>query len=319
MSKKKKMIIGSAAAAVVVIGIVVTLLLVFNKDEAYRVIKVLELDGSAVVERENIGELQAYTGMTLQSGDKVSVASNSMVVLQMDDDKYAYIEENSVLSMVAEGTARDSKTTIQLEKGAITCHVDGKLNGNSSYEVHTQNSVMAVRGTVFRVAFYGEEQLSDDFINDADGVVQVSVYDGEVMVTLKNPDGSMGEGKSIYAGEQAGIGNDSSSSFFLNDVDLEKLPAPESKRQVWEALQAIVNKGEKISASQEELDKILEELNGQTVYKVYYYANGQLFAIQEVNSGQTATQPDLSPSASGRWNIDFSKTIMQDTNVYWEQ
>lgn len=317
MSKKKKIIIGGVVAAVAVIGIVVTLLLVFNKEEAYRVIKVLELDGTAVVERENIGELQAYAGMSLQSGDKISVNSNSMLILQMDDDKYAYVEENSVLAMVAEGTSRDSKTIIQLERGAITCHVDSKLNSSSSYEVHTQNSVMAVRGTVFRVSVCGSEQLTSELASDTEVAVQVSVYEGEVLVTLKHPDGTLGDGQRVFAGEQIGVGNDSTNSFFLTDMELDELPIPEEKRQVLKALQAIIDKDDNLSITQEELDQLLEDLNARTVYHVYFYANGQLFGVQEVKAGQVPIQPSLSPTESGSWNIDFSKPIIDETNVYW--
>ena len=135
MTGKKKLIIGGSAAVAVIAIVVVALLMIFNKEEAYRVIKVLEIDGTASVERENVGDLQVYSGMALQSGDKISVASNSMLVLQMDDDKYAYVEQNSILTMVAEGTSRDSKTIIQLDMGAITCQLENKLSVSSSYEV----------------------------------------------------------------------------------------------------------------------------------------------------------------------------------------
>ena len=147
---KKKWIAGGGILAFLVIATVIVLV-VINQKDAYRVIKILQLEGTAAVERESIGLLDAYEGMTLQSGDKISVGANSYLVLQMDEDKYAYVEQNSVLNMVAEGNSRNSKTTIHLECGAITCQVENKLNENSSYEIHTQNSVMAIRGTVLRV------------------------------------------------------------------------------------------------------------------------------------------------------------------------
>lgn len=317
MSKKKKIIIGSAAAAVVVIGIVVALLMIFNKEDAYRVIKVLEIDGASVVEREDVGEIQAYAGMALQSGDKISVQSNSTIILQLDDDKYAYVEENSVLHMVAEGTSRDSKTRIQLEQGALTCHVDSKLNSNSSYEVHTQNSVMAVRGTVFRVEICSNQWILSEMNDDTQAAVQISVYDGEVSVTLKHPDGTLGESHSVLAGEKAGVGNNTTDSFFLTEEELNKLPVPEESRQVLLSLQSILQKGEKLSVTQEDLDALLEELNNRAVYEVYFYANGELFGIQEVANGQTPVQPGLSPSPNGRWDVDFSKPITGNTEIYW--
>lgn len=314
MSGKKKIIIGGSVATAVIAVVAVVMFLIAGKEDAYRVIKVLELDGSAVVERESVGELQAYAGMTLQSGDKISVASNSMMVLQMDEDKYAYVEEDSILTMVAEGNSRDSKTKIQLERGAITCQIEEKLSDSSSYEVQTQNSVMAVRGTVFRVGIY--EPAASGFSTD-EPVVQVSVYDGEVQVTLIHPDGTMGDSTSVFAGERVGVGNDSTNSFFLTDVELENLPVPEQSRQVLKALQDILQRDTELSITAEELEVLLEETDVKPVYDVYFYANGQLFGVQQVPNGQTATRPGLSPGASGDWNIDFSKPITDDTDVYW--
>lgn len=314
MSGKKKIMIGGSVAAAVIAAVVITLLVFMNKEDAYRVIKVLEIDGTAVVERENVGELQAYAGMALQSGDVLNVSSNSMLVLQMDNDKYAYVEEDTILSLVAEGNTRDSKTIIRLERGAITCQIEEKLSANSSYEVHTQNSVMAVRGTVFRVGMY-EPYVSG--LSTDEPVVQVSVYEGEVLATLKHPDGTLGESVSVLAGEHIGVGSDSTTSFFLKDTELDKLPIPEESRQVLNALQDILQRDTVLSLTQEELEVLLEDMDEKSVYDVYFYANGELFGVQQVQSGQTATRPALSPGASGDWNIDFSKPITDDTDVYW--
>ncbi len=311
---KKKIIIGSSIAAVVIAVIVVVLLVIFNKEEAYRVIKVLEIDGTAVVDRESVGELQVYAGMTLQSGDELSVSSNSQLVLQMDDDKYAYIEQNSVLSMEAEGTSRDSKTLIRLERGALTCHVENKLSSSSSYEVHTQNSVMAVRGTVFRVAVCEathSEQSGDE------PVIQVEVWDGEVLVTLIHADGAKGAEQTVLAGQSAAIGSDGANSFFLSDTELEKLPVSTEDMQVLKALQDILAREDNLSVTPEEVADMIEILEKSGVCDVYFYADGKLFGVQEVKIGDCPKKPGLLPSASGAWNIDFNKPITGTTEVYW--
>ena len=314
MSGKKKIIIGSSIAAVVLAVLAITLIVIFNKEEAYRVIKVLEIDGTAVVERENVGELQAYSGMTLQSGDKVSVASNSMLVLQMDDDKYAYVEQDSILTMVAEGTSRDSKTIIELERGAITAHVENKLNDSSSYEVHTQNSVMAVRGTVFRVNICEPAQLGND---GGEPIVQLSVWDGEVLATLIHPNGETGAEKTVSAGQSAAVGSDASGSFFLSDADLSKLPIPEEDMQVLKALQDIIEREDNLSVTKEELAEMVEILENKGICDVYFYADGKLFGVQQVQFGECPQKPGLSPSDSGAWNIDFDKPVTGITEVYW--
>lgn len=314
MSGKKKIIIGSSVAAAVVAALVITLIAVFNKEEAYRVIKVMEIDGTAVVDRENVGELQAYSGMTLQSGDKLSVASNSMLVLQMDDDKYAYVEQDSILTMVAEGTSRDSKTIIELERGAITSHVENKLNDSSSYEVHTQNSVMAVRGTVYRVNICEPAQLGND---GGEPIVQLSVWDGEVLATLIHPNGETGAEKTVSAGQSAAVGSDASGSFFLSDADLSKLPIPEEDMQVLKALQDIIEREDNLSVTKEELAEMVEILENEGICDVYFYADGKLFGVQQVQFGECPQKPGLSPSDSGAWNIDFDKPVTGITEVYW--
>lgn len=317
MTGKKKLIIGGSAAIAVIAIVVVALLMIFNKEDAYRVIKVLEIDGTASVERENVGELQVYSGMALQSGDKISVASNSMLVLQMDDDKYAYVEQNSILTMVAEGTSRDSKTMIQLDRGAITCQLENKLSESSSYEVQTQNSVMAVRGTVFRVGIYEPEKPELAGEEAQAPIVQLAVMDGDVLVTLIHPNGQRGEERMVSAGESAAIGSDSTDSFFLGGVDLDDLPLSTNNRQFLEALQDIMDRGDTLSITREELEQFIEELDANAIYNVYFYANGKLFGVQSVQAGQTAQKPSLSPTASGVWNIDFTKEITGDTDVYW--
>ncbi len=317
MTGKKKIIIGGSVAAVLVATVVVALFIFLNKGEAYRVIKVIEIDGSASVDRENVGEIQVYSGMALQSGDKISVASNSMLVLQMDEDKYAYVEQNSVLTMVAQGDSRDSKTMIQLDRGAITSQIENKLGDGSSYEIQTQNSVMSVRGTVFRVGIYEPEKPEVAGSSSGEPIVQVSVMDGDVSVVLIHPDGRYGEEKIVSSGESTAIGNNSASSFFLSDADLEKLPLTTNNRQFLDALQDILERGDSLSITSEELNQLIQELDSNATYNVYFYADGKLFGVQTVAAGKTAQKPGLSPAASGTWNLDFTKEITGDTDVYW--
>ena len=237
-----------------------------------------------------------------------------MLVLQMDDDKYAYVEQDSILTMVAEGTSRDSKTVIELERGAITSHVENKLNDSSSYEVHTQNSVMAVRGTVYRVNICEPAQLGND---GGEPIVQLSVWDGEVLATLIHPNGETGAEKTVSAGQSAAVGSDASGSFFLSDADLSKLPIPEEDMQVLKALQDIIEREDNLSVTKEELAEMVEILENEGICDVYFYADGKLFGVQQVQFGECPQKPGLSPSDSGAWNIDFDKPVTGITEVYW--
>ena len=58
-----------------------------KKEEAYRNIKVMSINGSATVERASVGTLDAYADMKLENGDRLSVDGSSSLTLSMDDDK----------------------------------------------------------------------------------------------------------------------------------------------------------------------------------------------------------------------------------------
>lgn len=327
MSKKKLGIIGGAVATVIAVAVI--LLLIFGKDKSYRVIKVLQLDGSATVEREKVGELDAYEGMTLENGDTLSVDANSMLVLQMDDDKYGYVEENTILTMIAEGDERDSKTVIQLERGAITCHVEDKLSESSSYEVHTQNSVMAIRGTTFRVACFSglqlmqyepsnlsviiQNQISNNKLSDYYTVT--SVFEGTVSATLLNRDGTTGKSSILIAGRESWIGSDSEESYFLEEsTSIRRVLLP---LQTLESLLQISDNGGKLLLTDNEVTQLMNDINVQETHTIYFYVDGKLFGQQEVSHGTLPEEPALKPTENGSWNLNFGTAIVDDVDVYW--
>lgn len=214
-------LIGMIAASVVVIALVVGLVIHFRKSEdTYRSIQIYKLDGTATIERENIGAIDAVENLYLESGDRIRVDAKSSMRLKLDDDKYILVEENSILSIVAEGTKTDSKTSIHLEQGAITNEIQSKLNENSSYDVTTPNSVMAVRGTVFRVEITVGEK--------GEIYTKVSVFGGKVSSRLILPDGTIKEEDVlIEGGDEVIIHMDTDITEYLSEpqsIDYEELP-----------------------------------------------------------------------------------------------
>ena len=90
LTSKAKVIITAVAAAVVAAGIVAGVLL--TRQDSYRVLKVFELMGTASVTRESAGDIDAYVGMNLESGDVVSVDDNSNMRISLDSDKYVLLD-----------------------------------------------------------------------------------------------------------------------------------------------------------------------------------------------------------------------------------
>lgn len=184
--------LGTKALAAIIIGAVavvaiVTIVLVCTlgkKEESYRNIRVSEVTGTVVVNREGMEGLTAYANMNLLSGDEIVTEAGAQVSLRLDDDKYVILDEQSKLTLHATGTEEDSKTTLQLEYGAVFSDIKNKLSESSGYEVVTPASTMSVRGTQFEVVCRDKQ-------------VKILTYEGAVYVV---PEGSA-EGKMVSAGE----------------------------------------------------------------------------------------------------------------------
>lgn len=242
-SKKIGMILGVAAA---VVAVAVVLLIVNGKDEAFRSIMVYELEGSAVIERADIGAIDAAENLYLESGDRVSVQPESMMRMKLDDDKYITAEADTVFSLEAEGDGQDSKTRIRLEQGAVTNEIQKPLSGESLYETSTPNSVMAVRGTIYRA------QLYDDGAGGQN--MRLCCFDGTVAATPILPDGTFGEEVLVHAGSELTIYCDGTVDG-PSDIDFTTLP-----EQAWQILSELLENGAPVTGiTSEELARIEQD------------------------------------------------------------
>jgi len=171
----------------------------------------------------------------------------------MDEDKYALVEPDSVLSLEASGSSADSKTVLHLESGAVSNRLESKLSDGSSYEVNTPNSTMAVRGTVFRVEITMDEA--------GVSVTNVSVYGGEVASRLVYPDGSVdAEQRSVLILGGTGVqiwGNDILSKYVTTqgEMGLDDL-----RLQTLEFLQEAQDAGQALEITPEELQALIGAL-----------------------------------------------------------
>lgn len=312
MGKKKIMLIIIAVAACVAAAVIAIVLLAGRKKDTYRIIKVSEVEGTAYVKRGSIDDLQAYENMLLESGDTVTLESGSMT-LKLDDDKYVYVEEQTEFTLVAEGDSNDSRTRIELKKGAITNEIENKLSTDSSYEVNTPNATMAVRGTIFRV-----EVTFDD-----KGVchTKVSVLEGEVESGLVYADGTVSEERvAVNAGYEVIIYQDDRDTDYLNGgampIDFSKLP--ESVRERFrDIIHRLIEERDASGTGATTEETAAKESTEQAEYTVSFYYNGSVFGTQKVRAGETASIPTLMPEASGKWDYDFTQPVMSDVTVNW--
>lgn len=210
----KKRIIGACAAVVVIV--VAAIVLLSNKEETFRSIMVYDVEGNAVIEREAVGAMDAAENLYLESGDRVSVAADSSMRMKLDDDKYVMAEADTVFSVEAEGTEADSRTKICLEKGAITNEIQHPLSDGSQYETSTPNSVMAVRGTIYRVELCVDENGGQN--------TKLCCFQGKVGSKPILPDGTCGEEILVPAGSELTVYEDGTVGD-VRDIVYDELPA----------------------------------------------------------------------------------------------
>ena len=204
----------------VIVSILVLLFIMgCSKEEAYRQIKVYEIEGSAVVTREGTGEVDPYVNMMLQNKDEAATMVASYVQLQLDGDKYILMEPSTKIQLEATGDDKDSKTKINLTQGAIVNKIEKSLSEKSTYEVTTPNSTMAVRGTTFRVEVKVDEK--------GESYTTLAVCEGKVECRLIAPDGTVSEEPVfIEEGQQIKIRGTNDISEYVGDkenLDYEEL------------------------------------------------------------------------------------------------
>ncbi|MCM1101986.1 MAG: FecR domain-containing protein [Clostridium sp.] len=170
----KKMLAFSVAAIACVV-IIAAVLMAGNRDQTYRSIKIVEMEGTVTIDREGINDLSASVNMNLMSGDHLTTGQDAYVVLRLDTDKYVMLGECGAMKVIAQGTEANAKTSIELESGSVLSEIQKPLGQDSSYDIITPNATMSVRGTVFEVR---KEE------NEHDGSISVLVYDGRVAVGL---------------------------------------------------------------------------------------------------------------------------------------
>lgn len=274
MSNKKIIICACAAVAVIAVAAIA---LLSNKEETYRSILVYDVDGNAVIERETAGIMNAVENLYLESGDRVSIASDSSMRMKLDDDKYVMAEADTIFSVEAEGTDADSRTKISLEQGAITNEIQNPLREGSSYETSTPNSVMAVRGTIYRAELYVDENGGQN--------TKLCCFQGKVGTKAILPDGTYGEELLVPAGSEVTVYQDGTMSD-IKDIAYDALPA--------QAIQNLIDMSEN---GQSITGISLEDLT-QLISKTEDVSVASESEIKQAEQSDAAEQPAAEEAAS---------------------
>ena len=279
MIANKKIVICACAAAAVAIVTVIALLA--NREETFRSIMVYDVEGSAVIERESVGAMDAAENLYLESGDRVSVAAESSMRMKLDDDKYVMAEADTVFAVGAAGTDADSETKISLEQGAITNEIQHPLSEGSRYETSTPNSVMAVRGTIYRVELYVDE--------NGDQNTKLCCFQGKVGATPIFPDGAYGEEVMVPAGSELIIYQDGTTGD-VKDIAYDELPVP-----AVENLLGMMENGQDVTGiSEDALSKLVSKTESAD----------EATANEAEQSAQSVTEQTLTAEADAESEAD---------------
>ena len=264
-------------------------------DEAYRIIQVVETNGNVQVDREGVGSLQAYPQMKLQNKDRITVDANSYARLSLDDDKYVYVESDTVFVLEATGTQNRSYTNIKLEKGAITNEIQKPLSNSSEYKIETPNSTMSVRGTVYYVNVDVQDEVS---------YTTVKVFDGKVETKLFHEDGSETEPVLVESGKGVLVHGDIDlREYVVSDIGeiQTEIKLEELSDETLEVLYEISTEDDRLFTpnvdikeeidSRKKTDDVVQTDPIPTRYSLKFYSNNTLLNEQSLYEDETITYP----------------------------
>ena len=169
VKSKKGFIIALIIVFILVVASIIAAVII--KNNVYRYVSVDSMEGMVELNRKS-EPTEIFAGMHLKSGDAVRTGEASNTLLLADDDKHILAEENTGFNLEAFGTKEKGGIVINLEYGATLITIDNKLSEESSFEVHTPNATLSVRGTVFRVAYDKIEMCTT--VEILEGVVEIA-------------------------------------------------------------------------------------------------------------------------------------------------
>ena len=216
LKNKKRLFVIIGAIVLATVLAVILILVLSNR----RTIRLVTLEGTCTVERDG-KTLEGSVNMKLKSGDKVFLGGNSFACIRLDKDKFVYLQNEARIQITAEGTVKESKTIVFIEKGTVTTDVQKKLSAKSSYRIVTPNAITTIHGTI----------VLHGVLQEGDGVrTNVALAEGEAENMFLKTSGSNltganvllkeGEGISVLS-EGAEVSMEDFGPLYLREVDKE--------------------------------------------------------------------------------------------------
>ncbi|WP_080832602.1 cadherin-like beta sandwich domain-containing protein [Cohnella massiliensis] len=146
-----------------------------------RVAIVKEYEGDVTVKKSGGSKtFKAYTKMSLNEGDILTVGADSSAVLQFangtSEDDLMTVDAGTTLTFSKLSDKKGTRTKISMLKGSAWVDVKSIAGGDDEFELETPTAIMGVRGTHLGVA-----------VDPVSGTTRVVVLAGIVQTRLPNP------------------------------------------------------------------------------------------------------------------------------------
>ena len=225
-------------------------------------------EGLEIIQSDKSSQ-KIQTGEPLKSDDSIRVGKGAELILDVDDDKQIYGQEESFLRLEASGTPDSGKTRICLGEGSVLVVLDEPLGEGELFEIQTDTITVSVPEGIARATKISEKNASYTLIEVFDGEAEVvvrrtgesaSVKAGEAVLVDESgkkarfvPEDEI-DPEFWKSGETSGlqVGKDGTGSVSL-DIPYSKLPVP-----VLEQLLEYAGSGRELSVSDTTLANLIE-------------------------------------------------------------
>lgn len=148
------------------------------------------------------------TGEPLKSDDSIRIGTDAELILDVDDDKHIFGQEESFLRLEASGTPDSGKTRICLEEGSVLVGLDEPLAEGELFEIQTDAVTVSVPEGIARAAKINENKAS---------YTLVEVFEGEAEVVIRRT----GESASVKAGEAVLVDESGKKARFVPEDEID--------------------------------------------------------------------------------------------------
>ena len=228
--------------------------------DSARTIKVVQIEGTATVTDDN-ETIDCFKGMNLYDGDILNVSKDSILVVKFDEDKYVYLGENTKVNIKSEG--KDSyKTNIFVETGKVLAEIQNVLGQDEEFFLSSNNSVMAVRGTIFGVTVIDIGSVLKEIYSVFKGSTEFYVFDTDGDKTISGKLTNVNNQKiEVVVPKDKIVDNDKITENWLKDID-NQYKNPEDANENLDEVQITVDKPSKEDYQQ--VNELIKD-NGSTV------------------------------------------------------